>query len=111
MKAQPPRTQAFVAIPGMVAVIDSVVAGAIAGIAGLGLDLGTAGAIVVGVASFLVSLACFVAPGRRGSSPGTGERWNPCSRLRPESGDEETWAAQRTSGSSCRAGAQFGVHW
>jgi hypothetical protein len=61
MRAQPPPTQAFVAVPGVVAVIDSVVAGAIAGIAGMGLDLGTAAALVLGIAFFLISLACFVA--------------------------------------------------
>src|SRR5215471_9604351 len=44
MRVQPPPTQAFVAVPGVVAVIDSVVAGAIAGIACIGLDLGTASA-------------------------------------------------------------------
>lgn len=60
MRAQPPRTQALVAIPGVVAVIDSVVAGAIAGIAGIGLDLGTAGALLLGVAFFVISLAGFV---------------------------------------------------
>ena len=38
-----------------------MVAGAIAGIAGIGLDLGTAGALILGIAFFLVSLACFVA--------------------------------------------------
>jgi hypothetical protein len=61
MRAQPPPTQAFVAIPGVVAVIDSVVAGAIAGVVGIGLDLGTAGALVLGIAFFLISLAGFVA--------------------------------------------------
>jgi hypothetical protein len=35
-----PRLQPFVAIPGVVAIIDSVVAGATAGIVGLALDLG-----------------------------------------------------------------------
>jgi hypothetical protein len=60
MRAQPPPTQAFVAIPGVVAVIDSVVAGAIAAIAGIGLDLGTAGAVILGVVFFLISLAGFV---------------------------------------------------
>ena len=61
MRAQPPPTQAFVAVPGVVAVIDSVVAGAIAGIAGIGLDLGTAAAIILGIVFFLVSLGGFVA--------------------------------------------------
>jgi hypothetical protein len=41
------RAQPFIAIPGVVAMLDSVVAGAIAGIAGLGLDLGVGGALAV----------------------------------------------------------------
>jgi len=61
MRAQPPPTQAFVAVPGVVAVIDSVVAGAIAGIAGIWVDLGTAGGLILGMAFFLISLGCFVA--------------------------------------------------
>ncbi len=61
----PPRTQAFVAVPGVVAVIDSVVAGAILGIAAIGLDLGTASALTLGGAAFLVSLSLFFAWGRR----------------------------------------------
>jgi hypothetical protein len=59
MRVQPPPTQAFVAAPGVVAVIDSVVAGAIAGIAGIGLDLGTAAALILGIVFFLISLAAF----------------------------------------------------
>ncbi len=59
MPGRPPRTQAFVAVPGVVAVIDSVVAGAAAGIAGIGLDLGLAGVLVLGGAFFLLSLAGF----------------------------------------------------
>ena len=48
--ARPPMSplQPFFAIPGVVAVIDSVVAGAIAGIAALGLDLGVGGALALG---------------------------------------------------------------
>lgn len=61
MRTQPPPTQAFVAIPGIVAVIDSVVAGAIAGIAGIGLDFGAAGVLTLGATFFLISLAGFVA--------------------------------------------------
>jgi hypothetical protein len=61
----PPRTQAFVAVPGVVAVIDSVVAGAAAGIAAIGLDLGTASALALGGVAFLVSLSLFFAWGRR----------------------------------------------
>ena len=44
----------------MVAVIDSVVAGGFAGIAAVGLGLGTVGALVLGALVFLVSLAGFV---------------------------------------------------
>ena len=65
MREFPPKTQLFVAVPGVVAVIDSAVAGAIAGIAAIGLDLGTAGAIALGGAAFLVSLSAFFAYGRR----------------------------------------------
>ena len=61
MRKWPPRTQAFVAAPGVVAVIDSVVAGAVAGIAGIELGLGTLGAVVLGAALFLISLAGFFA--------------------------------------------------
>jgi hypothetical protein len=61
MRKWPPRTQAFVAAPGVVAVIDSVVAGAVAGIAGIELGLGTVGALVLGAALFLVSLVGFFA--------------------------------------------------
>jgi hypothetical protein len=60
MRDWPPRTQAFVAIPGVVAVVDSVIAGAVAGIAAIGLDLGTAVALILGGAAFVVSLAAFV---------------------------------------------------
>jgi hypothetical protein len=55
----------FVAIPGVVAVIDSVVAGAIAGIAAVALDLGPAAALALGGVLFLVSLAGFIAWGDR----------------------------------------------
>jgi len=61
MRVQPPPAQAFVAIPGVVAVIDSVVAGAIAGVVGIGLDLGTSGALILGIVFFLISLGGFVA--------------------------------------------------
>ena len=54
-----PHRQAFVAAPGVVAVIDSVVAGASAGIAGIGLDLGIAWSIMLGGAFFLASLMFF----------------------------------------------------
>ena len=65
MRDWPPWTQAFVAIPGAVAVIDSVVAGAIGGIAAIGLDLGTATAVAIGSLMFALSLAGFVTWGRR----------------------------------------------
>ena len=55
-----PRYQALVAAPGVVAVIDSVVAGAAAGIAGLGLDLGIGWSLVLGCVAFLVSMALFI---------------------------------------------------
>ena len=55
-----PRYQAFVSAPGVVAVINSVVAGAAAGIAGMALDLGIAGSLVVGGVFFLASMVLFV---------------------------------------------------
>jgi hypothetical protein len=54
-----PHYQAFVAAPGVVAVLDSVVAGAAAGIACIGLDAGVAVSLVVGGIFFLASLAFF----------------------------------------------------
>jgi len=60
-----PRYQAFVAIPGVVAVLDAVVAGATAGIAMIGLDVGTAATIALGIAVFLAALAGFAAWGVR----------------------------------------------
>ena len=54
--------QAFVAIPGVVAVLDSVVAGGAAAVAGLGLGLGTAEAVA---GTFAVALAGFVGFGIR----------------------------------------------
>jgi hypothetical protein len=44
-------------------VVNSVVAGAIAGIAGLGLDLGTGASIAAGSTAFALALAAFVAFG------------------------------------------------
>ena len=61
MRRVPPRMQAFVAVPGVVAVLNSVVAGAAAGIAGVGLDLGLAGSLALGGAVFLLSIAGFTA--------------------------------------------------
>ena len=54
-----PRLQPFIAVPGVIAVMDSVVAGAAAGIAGLGLDLGVFGALLVGAVFFVASIAFF----------------------------------------------------
>ncbi|HET8969020.1 MAG TPA: hypothetical protein VFN06_06305, partial [Gaiellaceae bacterium] len=61
----PPRIQAFVAVPGVVAVIDSVVAGAMVAIAAIGLELSTASTLTLGAAAFLVSLGLFFVWGRR----------------------------------------------
>ena len=60
-----PRKQAFVAIPGVIAVLDAVVAGATAGIAMIGLDVGTAATIVLGIVVFVVTLLGFAAWGVR----------------------------------------------
>jgi hypothetical protein len=62
-----PRTpfQAFVAAPGLVAVLDSVVAGATAGIAALGLELGAGASIAIGAAAFAIALGIFVVYGLR----------------------------------------------
>ena len=54
-----PVMQPFIAIPGVVAVIDSVLAGAIAGIVGLGLDLAIGWSLALGGLAFLVSMALF----------------------------------------------------
>jgi hypothetical protein len=59
MGGRPPWTQAFVAVPGVVAVVNSVVAGSTVGIAALAMDLGTAAALAVGAVFFLVSLGSF----------------------------------------------------
>jgi len=53
------RMQPFISAPGVVAVLDSVVAGVAAGIACVGLDLGVVGAVAIGAAFFLVSIAFF----------------------------------------------------
>lgn len=65
MREWPGRMQPVIAIPGVVAVIDSVVAGAVFGIAAIGLDLGTASALALGAVGFAVSLGCFVTWGQR----------------------------------------------
>ena len=54
-----PYYQVFVAAPGVVAVMDSVVAGATAGIAGIGLDAGIGWSLVLGAAFFVASLTFF----------------------------------------------------
>jgi hypothetical protein len=56
-----PRYQAFVVI----AVLDAVVAGATAGIAMIGLDVGTAATIALGILVFAVTLLGFAAWGVR----------------------------------------------
>ena len=65
MNDWPARGQAFVAAPGVVAVIDSAVAGAAIGIACIGLDLETAVALALGALGFFVSLAGFAAWAQR----------------------------------------------
>ena len=60
MRRPLPVLQPFFSIPGVVAVVDSVVAGAIVGIAALGLDLGTGWSVALGGLAFAVSLAAFV---------------------------------------------------
>lgn len=60
-----PWFQGFVAAPGVVAVLDSVVAGAIAGIAGLASGAGTGLALGLGGAAFVVCLVGFAVIARR----------------------------------------------
>ena len=55
-----PRYQVFVSAPGVVAVTNSVVAGAVAGVAAMALDLGTAWSLVAGGVLFLASIGFFV---------------------------------------------------
>ena len=54
------RYQVFVSAPGVVAVINSVVAGVVAGVAAMALDLGTAWSLVAGGVLFLASIGFFV---------------------------------------------------
>lgn len=54
-----PRAQPFIAIPGVVATLDAVVAGAVAGIAAHGLDVGIVGSLAVATTGFLITVACF----------------------------------------------------
>jgi hypothetical protein len=51
--------QQFVSSPGIVATLDSVVAGAAVGVAALGLGFETAGSLVLGALGFLASIALF----------------------------------------------------
>jgi hypothetical protein len=69
MRGSLPRMQPFVAIPGVVAVIDSVVAGATAGIAAFALDLGFAGSVALGLVFFLLSILFFATWVRRVALP------------------------------------------
>ena len=80
-----PRMQPFVSIPGIVAVIDSVVAGAAAGIAAFALDLGVAGSIAVGIVFFLLSVAFFATWVRRAILP-YGRALDPLFPFPPQAG-------------------------
>lgn len=57
--------QAFLAIPGLVAVVSAVVLGAIAGIAGLGLGLETLGCLLVGAAGLVFGIGVYLVAGYR----------------------------------------------
>jgi hypothetical protein len=65
MRPPLPRFQSFVAVPGVVAVIDSVVAGAAAAIAVFALDFGIGASVALGVAVFVLSAAFFATWARR----------------------------------------------
>jgi hypothetical protein len=56
-----PPVQGFVAVPGVVAVLDSVVAGAIVGITAHSLDSGAGVAVALGGVAFAVVIALFAA--------------------------------------------------
>jgi hypothetical protein len=60
-----PWFQGFVAVPGVVAVLDSVVAGAIVGIAALACGVGTALTLGLGGVGFVLCLAGFAMVARR----------------------------------------------
>lgn len=60
-----PVIQPFLAIPGVIAVVNSVVAGATVGIAGLGLGLGTASCLVLGGIGLVASVVAFSVWSRR----------------------------------------------
>jgi hypothetical protein len=62
---RPGAIQVFVAIPGVVAVVDSVVAGATLGIASHGLDLAVPVSLLVGAAGFVASITLFAVWARR----------------------------------------------
>ena len=51
--------QQFVSSPGVVAILDSVVAGATVGLAGLSLGLETLGSLALGICAFMASIAVF----------------------------------------------------
>ena len=53
--------QPFVAIPGVIAVLDSVIAGAIAGITAHALDAGTGWTVAIGAITFVITLTAFAA--------------------------------------------------
>jgi hypothetical protein len=57
--------QALMSSPGLIAVLDSVVAGATTGIAALGFGLGTGATIAAGVAGFALAVGVFAPLGRR----------------------------------------------
>lgn len=52
--------QGFIALPGIIAVLDSVVAGAVGAIAALALDAGTLETLVVGAVVFCAAIAGFI---------------------------------------------------
>ena len=54
-----PHIQPFVAIPGVVAVLDSVIAGGIAGITAHALDTGTGWTVAIGAITFVLTLSAF----------------------------------------------------
>ena len=59
MRQPLPRLQPFFSIPGVIAVVDSVVVGAIIGIAAFGLELGTDWSVTLGGLGFALSLTAF----------------------------------------------------
>ena len=82
-RSRPPGPfQAFVAIPGVVAVLDSVVAGAVAGIAVLALDAGTVASITAGAFVSRWQWPLSSASGSTRSGP-TGAASRSASRRRP----------------------------